>query len=177
VVGLVCASSRFQEKKVTSIEFKRCFQNKHLTKQYYDIKMKEFFKLKLGSMTIDENKRRFLESLKYVPFIKDEQVNIQRYLSGFPLFIDDKIRYNDPNTLEETIRCAKCLCEHQRGRSNFQRAWEDKMKSKLEQRKKGAKPSFSIYILQGQTTLQDPRMSDGKKFMAATYVVLGLWRK
>jgi hypothetical protein len=34
--------------------------------------MKEFFELKLGSMTIDDYERIFLELLKYVPFIKDE---------------------------------------------------------------------------------------------------------
>ena len=49
--------------------------------------MKEFFDLKLGSMTIDEYERRFLELLKYVSFIKDEPINIQRYLSGLPSFI------------------------------------------------------------------------------------------
>jgi hypothetical protein len=38
--------------------------------------MKEFFELKLGSMTIDEYERRFLEMLKYVAFTKDEQVKI-----------------------------------------------------------------------------------------------------
>jgi hypothetical protein len=38
--------------------------------------MKELFELKLGSMTIDEYKRIFLELLKYVPFIKDEAVKI-----------------------------------------------------------------------------------------------------
>jgi len=53
--------------------------------------MKELFELKLGSMTIDEYERRFLDLLKYVPFIKDETVNIYRYLSGFPPFISEKI--------------------------------------------------------------------------------------
>ena len=66
--------------------------------------MKEFFELKLGSMTIDEYERRLLELLRYVSFIKDEIVNIQRYLSGFPSFISEKIQYDDPKTLEETIR-------------------------------------------------------------------------
>jgi hypothetical protein len=66
--------------------------------------MKELFELKLGSMTIDEYERRFLELLKHVSFIKDERVNIQRYLSGLNSFISDKIQYDDPKTLEETIR-------------------------------------------------------------------------
>jgi hypothetical protein len=65
------------EKKVTWREFKRYFQNQYLTKRYYDKKMKELFKLKLGSMAIDEYERRFLELMKYVVFIKDEKVKIQ----------------------------------------------------------------------------------------------------
>jgi hypothetical protein len=64
------------EKEVTWREFKRYFQKKYLTKQYYDKKMKEFFELNLGSMMIDEYERKFLELLKYVPFIKDEHVKI-----------------------------------------------------------------------------------------------------
>jgi hypothetical protein len=119
------------EKKVTWREFKRYFEKKYLTKRYYDRKMKEFFELKLGSMTIDEYERRFLELLKYVPFIKDEHMKIQRYSSGLPSFISDKTQYDDPKTLEETIRRAKCLYDQQRGRPNFQKAWEDKMKSKV----------------------------------------------
>jgi hypothetical protein len=61
---------------VTWREFKRYFQRKYLTKRYYDKKMKELFELKLGSMTIDEYGRRFLELSKYVSFIKDEQGKI-----------------------------------------------------------------------------------------------------
>jgi hypothetical protein len=45
-----------REKDVTWKEFKRYFENKYLTKIYYDRKMKEFFELKLGSMTLDEYK-------------------------------------------------------------------------------------------------------------------------
>ena len=84
------------ERRVTWREFKRYFQKKYLTKRYYDKKMKEFFKLKLGSMMIDEYERKLLDILKYVSFIKDEKVKIRRYLSGFPSFISDKIQYDDP---------------------------------------------------------------------------------
>jgi hypothetical protein len=49
-------------------------------------------------------KEGFWNLLKYVSFIKDETVKIQRYLSGLPSFISDKIQYDDPKTLEETIR-------------------------------------------------------------------------
>jgi hypothetical protein len=80
-----------REKDTIWKKFKGYFEKKYLTKRYYDRKMKECFELKLGSMTIDEYERSFLELLKYVPFIKDEAVKIQRYLSGLPPAIGDKI--------------------------------------------------------------------------------------
>jgi hypothetical protein len=79
------------EKSVTWREFKKHFEKKYLTKRYYDKKMKEFFELKLGSMTINKYEKRFLELLKYVSFIKDETFKIHKYLSGLPSFISDKI--------------------------------------------------------------------------------------
>jgi hypothetical protein len=98
-----------KEKNVTWREFKRHFEKKYLTQRYYDNKMKDFFELKLGSMSIDEYETRFLELLKYVPFIKDEIVKIQRYLCGLSSSISDKIHYDDPKTMEETIRREKFL--------------------------------------------------------------------
>jgi hypothetical protein len=65
------------EKSLTWREFKKYFEKKYLTERYYDKKMKEFFELKLGSTTIDDYERRFLELLKYVSFIKDETIKIQ----------------------------------------------------------------------------------------------------
>jgi hypothetical protein len=122
-----------REKEVTWKEFKRYFEKKYLTKRYYDRKM-EFFELKLGSMTIDEYERNFLELLKYVPFIKDEAVKIQRYLSGLPPSMSDKIQYDDPKTMEETIRKEKCLYEQQGEKPILQKVWEDQRKFKKEQR-------------------------------------------
>jgi hypothetical protein len=104
--------------------------------------MKELFEFNLGSMTIDENERRFLELLKCVSFIKDERVKIHRYLSGLIFFISDKHKYDDPKTLEETIRQDKFLYDQKKGKSTFQKPWEGKKKFNMEQRKKGNKPPF-----------------------------------
>jgi hypothetical protein len=149
-----------KEKSVTWRKFKKYFEKKYLTKRYYDKKMKEFFELKLGNMIIDECERRFIELLKYVSFIKDETVKIQRYLSGFPSFFSDKIQYDDPKTLEETIRRAKCLYDQQKARPIFQKSWEEKRKLKMDQRKKGFKPPFFRNNPQGQKIPKEPRMID-----------------
>jgi hypothetical protein len=148
-----------REKDITWKEFKRYFERKYLTKRYYDRKMKEFFKLKLGNMTIDEYERRFLELLKYVPFIKDEAVKIQRYLSGLPPPIGDKIQYDDPKTMEETIRRAKCLYEQQIEKPTFWKAWDDQKKFKKEQRQKGNIPPFFRNSPQGHPSFREPRMA------------------
>jgi hypothetical protein len=121
-----------REKDITWKEFKTYFENKYLNKIYYNRKMKEFFELKLGNMTIDEYKERFLELLKYVPFIKDETVKIQRYMSELPPSIGDKIQYDDPKTMEENISREKCLYEKQREKTTFRKAWEDHKKFKKE---------------------------------------------
>jgi len=104
--------------------------------------MKEFFELKLGTMTMEEYEKRFFELLKYVDFIKHEKVKIQRFQSGLPSFYSDNIKYDNPKTLEETIRRESHLYEHSKGRPFFQKYWKDKMKDNKEQRKKGFKTPF-----------------------------------
>jgi hypothetical protein len=154
-----------REKEVTWKEFKRYFEKKYLTKRYYDRKMKEFFELKLGSMTIDEYERNFLELLKYVPFIKDEAVKIQRYLSGLPPSMSEKIQYDDPKTMEETIRKAKCLYEQQGERPILRKVWDDRRKFKKEQRQKGSKPSFFRNNPWEQSSFKEPRKVEGSEQM------------
>jgi hypothetical protein len=141
-----------KEKSVTWREFKR-----YLNKRYYDKKMKEFFELKLESMTIYEYERRFLELFKNFSFIKDETVKIHRYLSGFPSFISDKIQYDDRMTLEETIRRDKCLYDRKKSSPTFQKSWEDKKKFNMDQRKKGTKPPFFRNNTQGQPNSRESR--------------------
>jgi hypothetical protein len=93
-------------------------------------------------MTMDEYDKRFSKFIKYVDFIKDEKVKIQRFLSGLPSFYNDKIQYDNPRNLEEAIRREKHLYEKSRGRPFFQKAWNEKMNGKKDQRKKGFNPPF-----------------------------------
>jgi hypothetical protein len=69
-------SKHLDEKNISWTKFKGYFQEKYLFEHYYETKMKEFFELKLGSMTMDEYEKRFFELLKYVDFIKDEKVKM-----------------------------------------------------------------------------------------------------
>ena len=64
------------EEELTWSEFKRLFMKKHLLKRYYDDRAKEFYELKMGSMTDEEYTRRFLEFLRYVPYLKEEKAKV-----------------------------------------------------------------------------------------------------
>jgi hypothetical protein len=99
------------EKRISRRKLKKYFWNKYLSEHYYDKKMKELFELKLGSMTTDDYDKRFLEFFRYVGFIRDEKVKIQIFLSGLPSFHNDKIKFDEPKTLEEAIRKAKYIYE------------------------------------------------------------------
>jgi hypothetical protein len=126
--------------------------------------MKEFFELKLGTKTMEEYDKQFFELLKYVDFIKDEKVKIQRFLSGLTYFYSDKIQYDNPKTLEETIRRARHMYERSKGRPVFQKAWNDNMKYKKDQRQKGFKPPFfrnnSQENQQGQVIQNEHKTAD-----------------
>jgi hypothetical protein len=74
-------------------------------------------------MTIEEYEKKLLALLRYVGFIKEEKVKIQRFLSGLPSFYKNKIQFDEPKTLAETIRKAKYLYEQSKGRETFQKSW------------------------------------------------------
>jgi hypothetical protein len=79
-------SKHLDEKKASWRQFKGYFQEKYFSENYYERIMKYVFKLKLGSITMDEYEKRLFELLKYVHFIKDEKIKIQRFLSGLPSY-------------------------------------------------------------------------------------------
>ena len=66
-----------KEKEVNCSTFKRYFKNKLLSKQYYEERDKEFYELKLGSMTMKDLNSKFLILVRYVPYLVDEKPKVQ----------------------------------------------------------------------------------------------------
>ena len=93
-----------QEKEVNWSTFKRYFKKKFLSEQYYEERAKEFYELKLGSMTMKELNSKFLSLLRYVPYLVDKKPKVQRFLSYLPYHIKDIIEYDNLKTLEEAMR-------------------------------------------------------------------------
>jgi hypothetical protein len=58
-------------------QFEKHFKKKYLSEKYFDGKNKDFYELKLGQLTIKEYINKFLELIRYVPYIKGEKVKLQ----------------------------------------------------------------------------------------------------
>jgi hypothetical protein len=94
---------RIHEKELSWKQFEKHFKKKYLSEKYFDEKTKEFYELKLGQLNIEEYINKFLELLRYVPYIKDEKVKVQRFINGLHQTYRNKIEFDEPKTLEDTI--------------------------------------------------------------------------
>jgi hypothetical protein len=74
----------FKESKLIWKQLEKYFRKAYLLEKYYDGKIKEFHKHKLGKLTMDAYAKRFLELLRYTPYLRDEKVRIQCFLDGLP---------------------------------------------------------------------------------------------
>eukprot|EP00253_Pinus_taeda_P022554 PITA_22554 len=58
-------------------------------------------------MTDEEYTSRFLELLRYVPYLREEKAKVHRFISGFPVAYRYRIEFNEPRSLEVAIRKLK----------------------------------------------------------------------
>jgi hypothetical protein len=73
-----------KEKQMEWSDFKKYFKKQYLSEIYYERKTKEFYELRLGQMTMDDLINKFLELLRFVPYIQEDKVKIQQFLSCLP---------------------------------------------------------------------------------------------
>ena len=66
-----------KEKQMEWSDFKKCFKKQYLSESYYERKTEEICELRLGQMTMDDMINKFLKLLRFVPYIKEDNVNIQ----------------------------------------------------------------------------------------------------
>ena len=93
-------------------------------------------------MTMDSLITKCLELLHYVPYIKEEKIKIQRFLSYLPTYFVNKIEYDTPKTLDEALYKGRLCYEHSQSRSENQDENRSIKRSFSEQRKKGYKPAI-----------------------------------
>ena len=70
----------------------------------------------MGSMTTNGLITKFLELLHYVPYIKEEKIKFQRFLSCLPSYFANKIEFDTPKPLDEALYKARLCYEHSQSR-------------------------------------------------------------
>jgi len=100
------------EQTITWEKFQKYFKERYLTERFYDEKAKEFHNLRLGQQTMDEFINRFTSLLRYVPYLKEEKSKVQRFVSSLPMYIRERIEFDNPRTMDEAIRKAR-ICYQQ----------------------------------------------------------------
>lgn len=106
-----------REEELIWSKFGRLFKRKYLSERYYDERAKDFYELRMVSMTDDDYTRIFLELLRYVPYL--DKANIQRFINGLLVSFKDHIEFDDPRSLEEAIRKLKNCYEKSKCKLEF----------------------------------------------------------
>jgi hypothetical protein len=114
------------EKDLSWKQFEKYFKKKYLSEKYFYGKTKEFYELKLGKLTIDEYIKKFLELMRYFPYIKDEKANMKRFISGLTQSYQDIIEFDETNTLEDTIRKERYCYEKFKSKTKPHEYWKKK---------------------------------------------------
>ncbi|MCZ2221966.1 retrotransposon gag domain-containing protein, partial [Corynebacterium pilbarense] len=73
-----------KEKELEWSDFKKCFKKQYLSESYYERNTNEFYELLLGQMIMEDLINKFPELLRFVPYIQEDKVKIQRFLSCLP---------------------------------------------------------------------------------------------
>ena len=77
-------NKKYEVKEIQWTKFCKTFQEKYMSEEFFDGKVKEFHELRMGYITIDDFINIFLYLLHYVTYIKDEKVKIQQFLGCLP---------------------------------------------------------------------------------------------
>ena len=96
-----------KEKQMEWVDFNKYFKKQYLSENYYERKTKEFYELWFGQMTMEDLIKKFLELLRFVPYIWEDKVKFQRFLSYLPQSYRDIIEFENPKSLTEVFRKAR----------------------------------------------------------------------
>ena len=114
--------------------------SRYLLERYFNDKEKEFYELNMGSMMDDEYTSRFLELLRYVPYLTEEKAKIERFISGLLVAFKDRIEFDETRSLEEDIRKLRHCYEQLRHKTETKPNWRGNAKNKGKLDRKRARP-------------------------------------
>ena len=88
-------------------------------------------------MTMKDLINKFLDLLRFVPYIKEEKVKVHWFLSFLPQSYRDHIEFDNTKTLDELFRKVRPCFEQYKKRNDLSKVWKDKKKENFNLWKKG----------------------------------------
>jgi hypothetical protein len=76
--------------------FKRYFKQKYISDHYYENKVNDFHELNHDQMSINIYETKCRELLKYIKYIKDEKLKINRFLNGSQCLYKNQVQIIQP---------------------------------------------------------------------------------
>jgi len=141
------------ERTITWEIFQKYFKERYLTECFYNEKAREFHDLQLGQQTMDEFINRFTSLLRNVPYIKEEKGKVQRFVSSLPLYIRERIEFDNPRTMDEAIYKARiCYQQNKQKGDAPNKTWNEKRGSKTARNSKGSRNGGGKGISKGQNS-------------------------
>ena len=89
-------------------------------------------------MVMEDLSNKFLYMLRFMPYIKEEKVRVQRFLICLSQSYKDRIEFENPKTLHKFLIKERLCFEKYKQRND--QAWKDKERENFNQRKKGLQP-------------------------------------
>eukprot|EP00253_Pinus_taeda_P028202 PITA_28202 len=157
------------ERTITWEKFQKYFKERYLTERFYDEKTKEFHDLRLGQQTMDEFINRFTSLLRYVTYLKEEKAKVQRFVSGLPMYMRERIEFDNPKSMDEAIRKARiCYQQSKQKGDSTNRKWNEKKNSKAIGNNKGSRSSGIKGSNKNQNNREAPRSAFRAKSIGET---------
>jgi len=148
------------EHTITWEKFQKYFKERYLTERFYDEKARDFHDLRLGQQSMADFINRFTSLLCYVPYIKEEKAKVQRFVSSLPLYIRERIEFDNPRTMDEAICKARIYYQQnkQKGDASNKR-WNERRGNRTLGNSKGSRSNGSKGVGKGQNNITVARGS------------------
>eukprot|EP00253_Pinus_taeda_P009134 PITA_09134 len=76
---------------------------------------------------MDEFITRFTSLLRYVPYIREEKANVQRFVSSLPPYMRERIEFDNPKSMDEAIRKDRIFYQQSKQKGEAAgRKWNEK---------------------------------------------------
>lgn len=101
---------------------------------------------------MDEFMTKFTSLLWYLPYIRKEKEKVQWFINSLPLFMKERLEFDNPKTMEEVIRKVQICYQQNKQKEYVGKRWIDKKGIKFTSSHKGSKDTVNKGLFRGESS-------------------------